>query len=228
MTIFGSAVAPLCAAAFVLAAAAAPPVPTPAPTIPAAAHDESDPAALRLWYKQGRCLVDQEGRLAEKILATAPDSDDYLFAWLKAEKAARCFDDPVTAPAKLHSNAMRGAIAEALLLRDFSAVGVRRGKRIAAVFAEDAVPGDRVDVRWRAFLKLAECAVRLEPARSFALFSTPVAGPEERAAVRALVPALGDCLPPGVDLPMRPSMLRSFLAEAAYRVSVAPPPVPRS
>jgi len=222
MTSFGNAVAPLAAALF-LAAAAPPPAPAPAPSNAPAAHDESDPAALRLWYKQGRCLVDQEGRLAEKILATAPDSDDYLFAWLKAEKQARCFDDPVMAPAKLHSNAMRGAVAEALLLRDFSAVGVRRGKRITAVFAESAVPDGRVDVRWRAFLKLAECAVRLEPARSFAVFSTPVASPEEKAAVRALVPALGDCLPPGVDLPMRPSMLRSFLAEAAYRVSVAPP-----
>jgi hypothetical protein len=212
----------LAAASALLALAAAPP-PAPAPG-PAVDRDESDPAALRRWYEHGRCLVGREGLLAEKILAVAPDSTLFLRAFVNADKSAHCFDDASPKAPKLHRNATRGAIVEALLLRDFSAVGVLRARRAAPVFDLAADPGPAafgpVDRRARGFLMLAECTVQLEPAKSFAVFSTAVAGPEESAAVAALVPALGQCLPPGLELTMRPPMLRSYLAEAAYRVSV--------
>jgi hypothetical protein len=209
------------AAAALLTLAAAPPAPAPRP---AADRDESDPVALRRWYEHGRCLVKREGKLAEKILAVAPDSRDFLHVFLAADKQAQCFTDASPTAPKLHGNASRGAVVEALLLRDFAAVGVLRAPRAAPVFDLAADPGPAalgpVDRRARAFLQLAECAVELEPVKSFAVFSTPVAGPEESAAVAALVPALGQCLPPGLELAMRPPMLRSYLAEAAYRVSV--------
>ncbi|MBV8686649.1 MAG: hypothetical protein JOZ90_12145 [Alphaproteobacteria bacterium] len=203
----------------ILLAAAAPPTP-PAPPRPAA--DDSDPLALRRWYEHGRCLVKREGALAEKLLLAPADSRDYLRAFIAADKKAVCFDDQSALAPKLHSNATRGAIIEALLLRDFSAVGAPRGRHVARTFPDGPPPPAGqfgADPRWRAFLKLAECVVRAEPGSSFALFSTPVASPEETAAVRALVPAIGDCLPPGLEVPMRPSVLRSYLAEAAYRVS---------
>ena len=205
-------------AAAPLAGAAAP----PAGEAPAAAdRDQSDPVGLRKWYEHGACLVKRNGEAAEKILATVPDTLEYFSAFLKADGSARCFEGGPKGPWKLHSNAARGAIAEALLLRNFSAVGVSRGKRPAVIFdaaAPDTAP--RGAARARAFLRLAECVVRLEPVNSFALFSTPVASPEERAAFRLLVPALGDCLPPGLELQMRPPVVRSYLSEAAYRVSV--------
>jgi hypothetical protein len=214
---------PLAALSAALLALAAAPPPAPAPP-PAADRDESDPVMLRRWYEHGQCLVKREGRLAEKILAAAPDSLLYLRAFVEADTRAHCFDDASTAAPKLHRNAARGAIVEALLLRDFSAVGVLRARRAAPVFDLAAGPGPVAsglpDRRARGFLKLAECTVELEPVKSFAVFSTPVAGPEESAAVAALVPALGQCLPPGLELAMRPPMLRSYLAEAAYRVSV--------
>jgi hypothetical protein len=208
------------AAAALLALAAAP---APSPQA-AAARDASNPAALRRWYEHGKCLVERQGPLAERILATAPDSRDFLLAFLAAEAKAQCFAGESTTAPKLHRNATRGAIVEALLLRDFSAVGVLRASRAAPVFdlaapVASAWPG--ADPRARSFLKLAECIVRLEPAKSFALFSTPVSGPPEAAAVGALAPAIADCLPPDLELILHPPMLRSYLAEAAYRVSAA-------
>jgi hypothetical protein len=217
----------LAAAAARLAAASPPPgAAPPATKAPAADNDQSDPAGLRKWYEHGACLVKREGEAAEKILATAPETLQYFTAYLKADGPARCFEGGPKGPWKLHNNAARGAISEALLLRDFSAVGVARGTRAAAVF--DAAAPDAAEsgtapggaARARAFLRLAECVVRLEPVNSFALFSTTVVSAEERAAFRLLVPALGDCLPPGLEIQMRPPVVRSYLSEAAYRVSV--------
>ncbi|MDB5692273.1 MAG: hypothetical protein JWO81_1336 [Alphaproteobacteria bacterium] len=74
-----------------------------------------------------------------------------------------------------------------------------------------------------AMLALAECVVKAEPAESFAVFSTEVAGPQEKAAVRSLAPAIERCLPPGFEFTLKAPVLRSFLAEAAYRVSVQQP-----
>jgi hypothetical protein len=209
-------------------ASAAPPTPAAAPPASATGavdRDESDPAGLRKWYAYGTCLVKSQSAAAEKMLASAPDSVESLIAYLKADGPAGCFKGEPKRAFKLHSNATRGAIVEALLHRDFSALGVLRGKRAAKVFdaAAVAAPLEAKGGQGRsmAFLALSECVVGLEPVKSFAMLATPVAGPEERAAFVALVPAIGDCLPPGLQLPMRAPTMRSYLAEAAYRVSVA-------
>jgi hypothetical protein len=149
-------------------------------------------------------------------------------AFVKADIEAACFNrDPPTPPPRLHTNATRGAIMEALLLRDFSAVGVRRGTHIAAIApaGEPSKPGapPRLTAHAEAMLALAECIVKIEPKESFAVFSTAVAGPQEDAAVRALTPAIGQCLPPDFQLTLKAPVLRSFLSEAAYRVSVEQP-----
>lgn len=195
---------------------AAEPPPTPD-------RDSSDPAALQRWYEYGKCLVEREGRKAEKILAAPPESVEYVIAFLQADGPAFCFKNQSGKPFKLHSNAMRGAVVEALLIRDFSAVGVLRSKAAAKVFDEATpipIESNGEPVRARTFLKLAECVVSLEPVKSFAVFSTPVASSEERKAIGALVPTISDCLPPNLQLQIHTPMLRSYLAEAAYRLSV--------
>jgi hypothetical protein len=72
-------------------------------------------------------------------------------------------------------------------------------------------------------LALAECIVKTDPAQSFAVFSTEVDSAQEAASVRALTPAIGQCLPPDFQFSLKAPVLRSFLAEAAYRVSVQQP-----
>jgi hypothetical protein len=208
--------------AMMAAAAAVGAAPPKADAPPAVDRDGSDTAELRKWYEHGECLVKRNGAAAEKILAWPPESREYLAAFLKAEGPADCFTGG-KAPSKLHGNATRGAVAEALLRRDLSAIGSPRRGRLAAIFPDEPTALGRAigdGTRARAFLRLGECVVRLEPVRSFALFSTPVASVEERRAFEALVPAMADCLPPGLEVQMRPPMVRSYLAEAAYRVSV--------
>lgn len=210
------------AAASMIAAVAAVAAPAKADAPPAVDRDGSDPEQLRKWYEHGECLVKRNGAAAEKMLAWPPESREYLTAFLKAEGPANCFAG-AKPPSKLHSNATRGAIAEALLRRDLSAVGSARDGRLAAIFPDEPAAPARAmgdGARARAFLRLSECVVRLEPVKSFALFSTQVASAEELNAFRALIPAIADCLPPGLDVPMRPPMVRSYLAEAVYRVSV--------
>ena len=118
---------------------------------------------------------------------------------MKAEGPAECFKGG-KGPSKLHSNATRGAVAEALLRRDFRPSGSARGRRLAPIFRDEA--GARAGTtgsggRARTFLRLSECVVRLEPVKSFALFSTGVASAAERTAFEALLTAVADCLPAG-------------------------------
>lgn len=181
-----------------------------------------EPAMLRSWYASARCLVRADGKGAERLLSVRPQSMEFFTAFLKADTGPRCFDQRSQAKQPLHENATRGAIAEALLLRDFSALGVARGRHFATVF-EPLAPSPKPmngEARAIAFLEVAECTVEAQPEQSFQLFATEVASPAEAAVVRALVPALGTCLPQGFQVPMSAPYIRSFLAEAAYRVSV--------
>jgi hypothetical protein len=207
---------------FALGAIAAPLAVAPS----ASAPDRSviDRAALRAWYEDAKCLVKRQGPLAERILATKPESFDSLSAFMTADTPAQCFTQQSKGPLRIPSNATRGAIAEALLARDFSAMGVRRGNRVATVFASEGPPenGPRkpAEAHAKAMLALAECVAQTDPALSFAVFGTEVGSDEENRAVRALVPAISQCLPPGFEFPTQAPVLRSYLAEAAYRVSV--------
>jgi hypothetical protein len=145
---------------------------------------------------------------------------------MQADKEPFCFDEGSAPAPLLHYNATRGAIVEALLLRDFSAVGKPRGAHVAAVVSMNAPAKhglEPIAPRVEAMLALAECIVKTDPARSFGVFSTEVAGPAEDAAVRSLTPAISQCLPPGFEFTLKAPVLRSFLAEAAYRVSVEQP-----
>jgi hypothetical protein len=69
-------------------------------------------------------------------------------------------------------------------------------------------------------LAIAECVVRAEPQKSFAVFGTRVGSPEERTALTALLPVVGRCVPADKGIDMEMASLRALLGEAAYRVSV--------
>lgn len=187
-----------------------------------ASPDPVDPAAMARWYRAGQCIARDHRRTGEQVLASLPESEAYFLLAMRIGSTNRCFPD-VGGPG-LHGNAMRGAIVEAMLLLDFNGIGSARGERVSAVADLASLPApDRQPGPQRvagAYLHLAECIVELEPARSFAVFVTPVAGPAEAMAMQALVPAIEQCLPPDLQLSLRPAVFRSYLAEGAYRVSV--------
>jgi hypothetical protein len=188
------------------------------------APDVSDGVTLRHWYEEGVCLTKAKPQESREILGTAIESEDFLDAFVQTAKDTSCFDDESKEPAKLHANATRGAIAEAVLLQDFAAIGVPRRTPFTKIFDESAAPKlvDRWpgQVRARAFLRMGECVVASQPNESFAIFATKVASDDETAAVAKLVPSIQTCMPAGFTMQIVPSMFRSYLAEAAYRVSV--------
>ncbi len=197
---------------------AKPPVAAPAPEI----AEPIDPIALARWYRSGQCVARDHRRTGAQVLASLPESESFFMLALRIPSATGCFPD-VGGPG-LHGNAMRGAIVEAMLLLDFRGIGLARGARTAPVADLASLPPpdqqagpQRVGM---AYLRLAECMVELAPEGSFAVFATPVASPAETAAIQGLVPAIEQCLPPDLQLTLRPPVIRSYLAEAAYRVSV--------
>ena len=105
---------------------------------------------------------------------------------------------------------LRGAVYRALYLRDF-------GRTPPAAPALAAAPsGDS------AFERFGSCvnAADVGDTREFVM-SVP-ATTREAAALKALAPALGQCIAPGNQIRFSRAVLQGVLAEAAYRQAKAP------
>ncbi|HEX5185143.1 MAG TPA: hypothetical protein VFW19_18565 [Allosphingosinicella sp.] len=191
----------------------------------AGAQDHPTPEALRATYAMAACMVKDSPAQARRMLAYAPGSQESLRAFFAAQPG-NCLSegsDGEDDALRLEGPFQRGAVAEYLLLRDFSAIGVPKGK-IGPVFV---LPGPAEVAKFKpwaqqilAGLAVAECVVRAEPRKSFAVFGTRVESPEEKAALTALLPAVDRCVPAGRGIDMEMASLRALLGEAAYRVSV--------
>ena len=209
-----------------LAIMAAAVVPLASLTVHSTTTDASNADALCQWYAEGACLVKERPVEARKLLGTPPESMDFLKSFVKAATGTNCFQNEVegTAP-KMHPNATRGAVVEALFAADFSAIGQARGTLYAKIFDLDApyeaTGADLGQIRARAFLKLGECVASRQPTDTVSVFRTRVASGEESAAVRLLTSSISECMPPDLTLKIVPSMFRSYLVEGAYRVSIA-------
>jgi hypothetical protein len=190
---------------------------------PAAAQDHPAPAALQAAYGMAACMVKRSPAQSRHILAFAPTSDEAVQAFIAAHPAD-CLNESIEGNAlTLKGPFQRGAIAEYLVLRDFSAIGVPKAKVGPIYAAPDAATISRlkpVGQRTLEGLAVAECVVRAEPQKSFAVFGTRLGSEEERTALTALLPAVGRCVPAHRAVDMELASLRALLGEAAYRVSV--------
>jgi hypothetical protein len=191
---------------------------------PAAAQDLPTPEALRTTYAMAACMVKDSPGPSRRILAYAPGTEESFRAFFAANPGD-CLSEGTGEDAELRLQGpfQRGAIAEYLVLRDFSAIGVPKG-RIGPVFTPLGPAAAAKLKPWAqqmlAGLAVAECVVRAEPRKSFAVFGTRVGSPEEKAALAALLPAVNRCVPPDKGIDMEMASLRALLGEAAYRVSV--------
>ena len=70
--------------------------------------------------------------------------------------------------------------------------------------------------------EMAVCVAEQNPAAIRALLATSAETPEELAAVRALTPSLGPCLPQNATLKANRQGLRAALAEALFHRATAP------
>jgi len=123
----------------------------------------------------------------------------------------------------------------------FSAPGIRQSYLQAAYFdlypdgpswlqpgamvAARELPLSAADASVRSQLDFADCVVVTEPERADYFFRTAPGSAGERPAIEALVPAIGECLPEGVQMTINPGQLRIMVGEGlwqAARHSVTP------
>jgi hypothetical protein len=192
-----------------------------APGAPAQPQPPSDEQLVENVYRLTDCLVRRGDRNLERVLATVPGARDSNVPWLLAA-IGPCLAGRRPLPSG--SFYPRGAVAERFLYRDFAEVGLAKPRRTAVpvfppVGRAYLASADEYSRTYLFLLDMASCVVRAEPQRVFALFRTGTGSAAERSALSELVPAISACTFQGQTFDMAPSVFRSVLAEAAYRVS---------
>lgn len=164
-------------------------------------------------YEAGRCMVDRDRRAAVGLIRALPlDGSVADLSALRGSGASACAGAAEGASALL----VRGAVAQALFLRDFRAFG--REPRAASILVNldlpvESSPGGARSVelyRW------ADCVVRNDSAGTQRLLTSVVGSADEAAAVAGLQAYMSACMRAGSELQVRASEVRSVFAQSAY------------
>jgi hypothetical protein len=163
---------------------------------------------LRILDRFARCVAGRRENAATAILATDPSTSDYRNGMRRlAQSNWGCLGSGTL---KFNEILFAGGLAEALL---------RRGNASTNIAARTAHDPSRIALQARDEAELMSiCTVRAAPAQVEALLASEVASPEEAAAVRALMPQIGQCLSAGVNMRLNRPALRAALALAIHRL----------
>jgi len=188
---------------------------TPAPQAPATAAPRAD--VLRAAV----CVAGRDSGAADALLATAPYSNDERTRAVQLLRTAeRCLRlrSPIATSALL----FRGAIAETLYETRFAQpAAARTPAALASPFFRAADVTGRDDAALLATsFDLAQCAAPRQPDLVRALLATEPGSEAETAALTALYPGFGACVPTGTQLRVDRGGVRAMLAESLYRWSV--------
>ena len=191
----------------------------------------------------GQCTVKREHDLARAFVLAGGD-------WKQVEPAGRrlvqgeCL--PKSNMASIMTNdAMLGSLAEALIQSDGIAVpanGLAAATPLAYVEPTPVrttdkngkpLPEARIEAQKRGIakriaantrLRFGECIVRREAALARAVLDTALDTDAELAAIKALTPAMSQCLSAGETVGFDREMLRGAFAVALYRLTHAATP----
>lgn len=169
---------------------------------------------LRDVYEAGRCMVQRDRHAAVSLLGSLPiDSSPATLSGVPSALAERC-GRGLTSVTSLH---LRGAIAQALFLRDFGSFGVepRRSTPMVnlALPVQDSQSGDRAVELYR----WADCLVRNDAIHVERLLASSIGSRTESAMIEAMGDYMAACAPAGAQLAVQPGELRSVLAQSAYQ-----------
>jgi len=194
----------------------------------------------RVLAFMGQCVVKREHDLARSLVLAGGD-------WKSLERSGKRLVQGECMPKSnmitiMSNDAMLGTLAEALIKADgitLPAVGFASVKPLAYVEptpvrttdkAGKPLAPERIEAQQRGIakkvltntrLKFGECIVRREPAQSRAVIDTPIDTDAELTAIKALAPAMSECLAPGETAGFDRETLRSAFAVALYRLSHA-------
>ena len=147
-------------------------------------------------------------------MTTDPASDDESDMIDSLFRAEGCMD---RSSITFRRDAIRGAIAEALIKRDGERLARARALApVAAVRVPDLLDG-------RVFVAAyASCITEASPQQTVQLIGTTPASPEERAAMTAFGAILMDCMAHDARYRMNITDLRNHMALELFRLSEAP------
>jgi hypothetical protein len=172
-------------------------------------------------YDLGRCVVKADRGAAVDLMQNLPVTPAQ--ATLHSSSLGRASKCLAAGPVSVQSTTLRGAMAQALLLRDFPRVGVPP-KMSQDMFAKFDLPLDaaksNADERTVNLYKLADCVARNQGIKLERLFRAEVGSGVESRLIDYLGPTISACQGSAGTLRISRDDFRSLLAQAAYNVSV--------
>ncbi len=177
---------------------------------PAIAHAQGTDDGLTT----ARCVAESAVRDSRRLLDTLPGS--------AAERAAMRELAAVYAACGT-STGGRSALAQATVERRIArgGAGVATGGAAEPWYAS-AIAGRTVGIDYDgtaiAMQQIGTCIVRAGPDASTKLLGSAAGSAEERAAIAALKPLIGPCVPEGTPVRLNAAALRLMLAEPLYHM----------
>jgi hypothetical protein len=161
-------------------------------------------------FDAGQCLVQHDRASAVTLMRTLPPAGSAAQAGTLARNGMEC----AASLAGEDSLMVRGAIAQALYLRDFGGYAIEpRDMRALAAFTLpiDDSAGSQADPRYR----WADCVARNDPDDTDRLLHSAVGSDSEARAFESFRPMMSVCLGDG-QMALAAGEVRALLAQSAY------------
>lgn len=173
------------------------------------------PTSVAGVYEAGRCMVERDRRAAAALIQALPlDGGVADLSALTRSGARGCVAGAQGASVMV----VRGAIAQALFLRDFRTFGREPRTEIALVDLNLPVESSLSGTRGVELYRWADCVVRNDAAGTQRLLLSIVGSPEEASSIAGLQTYMSACMRAGSQLQVRASEVRSVFAQSAYHV----------
>ncbi|HEV2817508.1 MAG TPA: hypothetical protein VGW40_09860 [Allosphingosinicella sp.] len=163
-------------------------------------------------YEAGRCIVAHDRGAANRLMARLPlDETEADLSGLRGE-AAVCAARLAGAP----SMQVRGALAQAMFMRDFGTIRRDADPRRGFINLNLPVQSSPAGTRAIELYRWADCVARNDSASTERLLRTEAGSAEEATAIEGLRNYMAACMPAGMQLEIRLWELRSVIAQSAY------------
>ena len=208
---------------------------------PAAAKENHE--ARRVLATFAECVVKDSRAVTSRAIVEDWDSKALIEHKSKPISSSCLRGAGFIAQLRASPQMMKAAIAEQLVRRDkivvqaadvakLAPLNYRMPTPVVTVNARTGKPLDAkaIDAQKTAVAatlgaialnQLGECVVQADPTGARSVLDTPIGKPEELAAINAITPVMGQCLPKDFKLVLDRSTVRSAVALSYYRMAMA-------